>query len=334
MSNLFHVPPSYNRDGFLDALKGFAIFTMVIGHATTWLYEPSKLPPPDKSHIWFYVIYSFHMYLLFFVSGFLFHKGDGLKLKDAFVVVRKKMTSLLIPWIAGGLAYYFFRGSDITVLWFLMALFSFSIINVVWELFRPKFKYSFAMDLFYYLWVTFIMMKLLHNPIKELFQLKYGHYLLFSIGIMVKRYSLVKYIENSLVNTITGVVFILVNILNINGYKIPQANIITAITGTILFWNIFRSILTRGHFYEFLKSLGFYSLEIYIMHGLFIIKIFAIGTFITTLTGFKDDMMTRSTVELLMTTTISVIVITLCLIFIKATKNNIIINFLFGKIRL
>lgn len=290
-------------------------------------------PPPYKAHIWFNVIYSFHMYLLFFVSGYLFPKGEGLKAKDAFVVIKKRVISLLIPWFAGGLAYSYFRGSDITVLWFLMSLFSFTIINVGWELVRPKNKYSFVIDLFYYLVLTVIMMKLLPHSIKEILQLRYGHYLLFSCGVMVKRYGMVKYIENQLTCTIAGVMFILVNILSINGIKIPQVNIITAITGTIFFWNIFRSILTSGPFYEFLKTLGFYSLEIYIMHGLFIIKIFAIGAFISTLTGFKDDMMTRSTIELLTSTLISIPVITLCLLFIKATNNNTIIKFLYGKIQ-
>ena len=290
-------------------------------------------PPPYKAHIWFNVIYSFHMYLLFVVSGYLFPKGEGLKAKDAFVVIKKRVISLLIPWFAGGLAYSYFRGSDITVLWFLMSLFSFTIINVGWELVRPKNKYSFVIDLFYYLVLTVIMMKLLPHSIKEILQLRYGHYLLFSCGVMVKRYGMVKYIENQLTCTIAGVMFILVNILSINGIKIPQVNIITAITGTIFFWNIFRSILTSGPFYEFLKTLGFYSLEIYIMHGLFIIKIFAIGAFISTLTGFKDDMMTRSTIELLTSTLISIPVITLCLFFIKATNNNTIIKFLYGKIQ-
>lgn len=333
MNNLFHVPSSYNRDGFLDALKGFAIFTMVIGHAITWLYDPKEVTPPYQSHIWFNVIYSFHMYLLFFVSGFLFPKGDGLKAKGAFVVVKKRIISLLIPWIAGGLAYYYFRGSDITVLWFLMALFSFTIINVGWEVVRPKNKYSFVIDLFYYLVLTVIMMRLLPHSIKEILQLRYGHYLLFSCGIMIKRYGMVKHIENQLICTIAGVMFILVNILSINGINIPQSRIITAITGTIFFWNIFRSLLTSGCFYEFMKTLGFYSLEIYIVHGFFVIKIFALGAFITTLTGYMDDMMTRSTVELLAATAISTPVIVLCLIFIKATKNNLIINFLFGKIK-
>ena len=290
-------------------------------------------PPPYKAHIWFNVIYSFHMYLLFVVSGYLFPKGEGLKAKDAFVVIKKRVISLLIPWFAGGLAYSYFRGSDITVLWFLMSLFSFTIINVGWELVRPKNKYSFVIDLFYYLVLTVIMMKLLPHSIKEILQLRYGHYLLFSCGVMVKRYGMVKYIENQLTCTIAGVMFILVNILSINGIKIPQVNIITAITGTIFFWNIFRSILTSGPFYEFLKTLGFYSLEIYIMHGLFIIKIFAIGAFISTLTGFKDDMMTRSTIELLTSTLISIPVITLCLLLIKATNNNTIIKFLYGKIQ-
>jgi hypothetical protein len=82
-----------------------------------------------------------------------------------------------------------------------------------------------------------------------------------------------------------------------------------------------------------MKTLGYYSLEIYIAHGFFVIKIFAIGAFISTLSGYMDDMMTRSTVELLVATSLSIPVIALCLMFIKAIKTNIIINFLFGKIR-
>lgn len=273
------------------------------------------------------------MYLLFFVSGFLFPKGNGLDIIGVLNSIKRKFFSLIIPWLFGGLAYHYFRGLEITVLWFLMSLFSFTIINLAWELIRPQ-KNTPIIDFLFYMVITIIMMKLLPQNIKDIFQLKYGHYLLYSLGIMTKRYNLTNYIEKQWVNTISGAVFIAINVLKINGIEIPQSNILTAITGSIVFWNIFKFVLTEGFFYEFMKTLGFYSLEIYIMHGFFIIKIYEIGVFISTLSGYMDDKMTRSTLELLAATLIAMPVIAMCLIFIKATKNNTIVNFLFGKIKI
>lgn len=108
MNRLFDVPASYTRNGFLDVLKGFAIFLMVIGHVITWLYDPSVASATFRSHIWWNVIYSFHMPLLFFVSGYLFPKADGLVWRSALEGIKKRIVSLLVPYVMGGYFIMYF----------------------------------------------------------------------------------------------------------------------------------------------------------------------------------------------------------------------------------
>lgn len=66
----------------LDLLKGLAILLMVMGHVIPWTLESDLLQKPlmllDRHSfglaLVYQVIYSFHMPLLFFVSGFLFFR--------------------------------------------------------------------------------------------------------------------------------------------------------------------------------------------------------------------------------------------------------------------
>ena len=67
---------------FIDKIKGFAIILVVMGHALAWCHADysfllsSFFDITDSqmraSFLW-RLIYSFHMPLLFFISGFLFY---------------------------------------------------------------------------------------------------------------------------------------------------------------------------------------------------------------------------------------------------------------------
>lgn len=65
---------------WLDSLKGFGIFCVTLGHLRVSL--------PLETHI-----YSFHMFLFFFLSGYLFKK------KPLAEWIQKKIASLLIPFL-------------------------------------------------------------------------------------------------------------------------------------------------------------------------------------------------------------------------------------------
>lgn len=70
------------RIDWIDALKGFGIFCVTLGHlACNYLLE---------THI-----YSFHMFLFFFLSGFLHNNAQG----SLRVYLAKKSTALLIPFL-------------------------------------------------------------------------------------------------------------------------------------------------------------------------------------------------------------------------------------------
>ncbi|WP_186009434.1 acyltransferase family protein [Chromobacterium vaccinii] len=56
------------RNNFLDAVRGFGIFLVVIGHLIQMRYMPGSF----DSNIIFKIIYSFHMALFFLISGYCF----------------------------------------------------------------------------------------------------------------------------------------------------------------------------------------------------------------------------------------------------------------------
>ena len=87
------------RNVLLDVLKGFAILLVVLGHAVQ-----HNLPDSFDDNVIFRVIYSFHMPLFMFVSGFVSYKTfDGTAAK-----LLKRFKSLIIPFWSWFLFSYFF----------------------------------------------------------------------------------------------------------------------------------------------------------------------------------------------------------------------------------
>lgn len=132
-----------SRIEWVDVAKGLGIFLVVLGHMPMI---------PEMIRLW---IFSFHMPLFYFISGYLF-KDKSVKL-PFWVIVKKKAKGLLIPYclysavfiltdfllLAGGLPHMLYSferflsgqgGYDI--LWFLFSLF------VVEALFSFIYKYS------------------------------------------------------------------------------------------------------------------------------------------------------------------------------------------------
>ena len=70
------------RTDWIDALKGFGIFSVTLGHlGCHFILEK--------------YIYSFHMFLFFFISGFLFGNNKA-SLKE---YTKKKITGILVPFL-------------------------------------------------------------------------------------------------------------------------------------------------------------------------------------------------------------------------------------------
>ena len=69
---------------YLDTLKGIAIILMLVGHCLAWNYEDFLtiiFNEKRSDMFWWHVIYSFHMPLFFWISGYLLPR-QSLKLCD------------------------------------------------------------------------------------------------------------------------------------------------------------------------------------------------------------------------------------------------------------
>ena len=125
----------------LDLLKGLAILLMVMGHSIAWSFPDWSFLTgtwSDMSRNEFYasfmwkIIYSFHMPLLFFVSGFLFYKSNPLTMRTVRDICFKRVQRLLIPYLTTGVFVYLLKGYF--GYWFFIVLFILNII-VLFELY-------------------------------------------------------------------------------------------------------------------------------------------------------------------------------------------------------
>ena len=82
--------PGAPRLEFIDALRGFAIVLVVLGHALQYTLESSDANPLYR------LIYSFHMPLFMFISGFVYSGGK----RSGTAELRSKSQALLVPFFA------------------------------------------------------------------------------------------------------------------------------------------------------------------------------------------------------------------------------------------
>lgn len=137
-----------NRDSFLDFLRGMAIVAVVIGHS---------ISANENVTILFHIIYSFHMPLLIFVSGYVEEQRRDKYVKKPFRMLYQRGVSLLLPYCVwcviahvhfeGTLLFQFdgfweyFLGNSGGSLWFLPVMFGLKCMHVgLWQLEKVVWK--------------------------------------------------------------------------------------------------------------------------------------------------------------------------------------------------
>lgn len=120
------------RNTYIDKIRGFAIILVVLGHAIQHTYENF-----DSNYL-FTFIYSFHMPLFMFISGYVTYKENREPDKEW---MRRRTASLLIPFLVWIPFPYIFSWDNQTVVnhivqvikdptwsnWFLLILFLLSL---------------------------------------------------------------------------------------------------------------------------------------------------------------------------------------------------------------
>lgn len=271
---------------YIDRLKGFAIYLVVLGH----IYQ--KLVMEGTSHAIFSVIYAFHMPLFFFLSGYISQKTNRVtNYKDAIPYLAKKATNLLVPLLAWSLInhVFFSLSKDYSItklvsvalhqfkepgLWFLLMLFKIFIAYVPFHLLSSYLKFSLIKDL---LLITITMVLIL--VIGKLFNFSGGltfllNYTFFMMGVLLDKHKVIKeiilkkwFFIISLIVFVTVVSFYNFNLSHIVSMKIIK--LIAATFAIVFLYNASIKVKLPEFLDKFLAKLGKWTMVIYTTHFVF-----------------------------------------------------------------
>lgn len=204
------------RLDWLDLLKGFAIFLMVMGHFLAWTFPPGV----NRGVFPLFVrdfIYSFHMPLFFFVSGFLVDlKKKDWNMSFSASLLSKRVMTLLLPgfsfcflfWIRTGTLYFE---------WFLKALFEIYLIFTVVKFSSFALKTPFWVEIFEHFFVIIFIYcctKFWNGSISDdivAYQRLFHAYPYFVLGYLYYRCGINRLVlEKEWVYTVSFIVFLVV----------------------------------------------------------------------------------------------------------------------------
>lgn len=295
------------HDLMLDALKGWAIILVVLGHAIAAVDPDVYIPKLSPRHLAFIFAYSFHMPLFMFVSGFLaFGKPAG---------IATKARRLLLPCVSWFFVNYlvllrFNYGwknfSDFLIgglrhpsLWFLWVLFICFVLLAVVELAESRRSYLG--------WLAFLGIYVAMNLVPTLdygmIQLKYLFPIFYLGYLSAKHRGVVARVGGTARKAFPFVVLaaypflfaaLVGQITPASGaavlselFKDPAAflsRFALALLG-IVFSYCLLTVMRHTFVLPALAWLGLFTLDIYVSHGLFLLLAFGSGT-VRILTGF------------------------------------------------
>lgn len=290
-----------NHIAYIDTLKGFAMFLVVMGHVIAWSFNsygagfnvPAAKETPSVL-LWWNTIYSFHMPLLFWVSGFLFlSPGRKFTLDMLPGYLWRKTYTLLVPFVVAGLVFMAITAEPFTQYWFLRTLFFFLLLSLPYELLRYKFlnyrpKSALCIDIVYYFLavqaIKTISWKFRGDNIFDMvFDMEHLlHYQYFVFGIFCNRYlRLRQLIDKNWCYTVSLLIFscamVVLNTPGTMRWPAYLAHLLSPFAGIVCAYYLFKNTFTAGKIVGWLQHLGRHSLEIYILHFYFVLSIPKVG---------------------------------------------------------
>lgn len=272
------VSESYNRLDYIDILKGIAILLVVMGHVVAMCYEDffQKLTySPYIATLFWRFIYSFHMPLFMFVSGFVAFSPQK---KYSIVDISKRIMQYLIPFfIVGTLFYYYRDGRDICNYWYLRTLAIFVIGMYVVESISHRWRRDihFIQFAIFCLIFYFLCHGIKTGSIIDVFFDKehLSLYIYFALGWLIRRYSLLFSACNSGWAFLTAFIVLFVCIT----FQFT-IHYLTALSGIIVFLKI-STLLEESFIKRQLKKIGKYTLGIYLFHFFMLYHAYFMGEY-------------------------------------------------------
>lgn len=316
-----------SRNRHIDAVKGFAIFTVVVGHVianffTSWNDTLNNMP---VAMYWWRLIYSFHMPLMIFISGYLFLSSRVFS-DNLSKVWWHKVQPLLFPFVFMGIVLWLIKDEKESY-WYLRTLLEFMSIQMVYEVIRKHYALGIKMDLIFVLlswvFVNIYLVKFYAVPyFKSIIDISHIQYLwfYFSVGVLIRRYQLFIHIRFQHFESCIFLIFVAYLLANIGGginfnIFLTQLFVLCGITAIFVAFDKYNQATSIMKAFQYM---GKHTLEIYLIHGFFLLKIPFIGDHIIKLCDISVEMnnmkyqLTALTIEILFAVTVSVVNVALC----------------------
>lgn len=174
---------------WLDNLKGFLILSVVLGHCIQITL------PEFTNNIVFRYIYSFHMALFMFVSGFACYRTDV-----KWNIISRRAKQLLLPFLVWSLVMCLIRGQfqlwDMIIspeksFWFLWVLFFITVLHVVSYKIASVIHVKDELTTLLMALVLFAIAVITHTNIFS-FQLIAYHFVFYTLGFYGRKYAILE----------------------------------------------------------------------------------------------------------------------------------------------
>lgn len=163
--NIGHVPAGNERLDYCDLLKGVAITLVVMGHFLSWQWGgPFNSYLPDNIYVTLLrkIIYTFHMPLFFFLSGYVFMRSMPIiSFKKVASLIYKRFCCIIIPGVTFMILTYFLY-HQFFFPWFLRAIFELFIINIITYYISQKFSHKFWVEIFFQV-MMYVILNVINN---------------------------------------------------------------------------------------------------------------------------------------------------------------------------
>lgn len=324
---------SNQRHLFIDTLRGIAIFMVVLGH--TFMFNGlSPLSGEIESTlpcIWFNIIYYFHMPLFFFISGY-FLSDSPQDLKSVSYQIWEKFKRLFIPFIVCSFLLAMWKGYTY---WFLKTLFTFFLICTPLSYIRYKFNCNIVVSLLYFVLISAFGIIASKTPILNfIIDFRIEFFIFFVLGFLNKKTNYMRFVSNELSAIFIIIAFAWAYIDNSDVYHSIAINYFVGFLIILVLWNTFSKMNEENRIMKLLSYLGTNTLEIYILHFYFGIKLPMISHYFTEniMSTDKSTMVTSLAMEVVVFSIIALCMTFLSLLVAKALKTNKYISLvLFGR---
>lgn len=308
------------RDKKIDVLKGIAIYLVVMGHVIAWFFKDfsanSDLLPTNTMALWNF-IYSFHMPLFVFLSGYVFMNPQK---RYSFKHIAKRCVTYMIPFTTMGVLLYCWRGGKLDNYWYFRSLVEFSLllfaIYAGATKFSPLGRFTPPICIILFLVIIWALSHIIKRYVWLDMLLDTQHIMLGVFFIIGWAYRMYKSIADKI---LVNQYVLLISVLLVFGGVVYNINIpyLKAMVSIMLALNV-ANVLVGKFDCRYLEAIGKETMGIYIFHFFFTFKLFVIGTFLCEISN--EGLSTSIVVQLALVLPISFVIVKCCMYIINFLK--------------